>query len=95
MSELHAPAPWNISKEEGMPIVDAKGNRVCDMDVTGNGCAHVANMRLIKTAPELLASLETVMEWIRHWDVPFQDDPDWNVDKQVALASIEKARGKS
>ncbi len=84
--ENHSPAPWRLSNEDGMPIVDANNHRVCDMDVFGEGRAKLANVLLIKAAPDLLEALENLFE-------ACPADVGKNRELQKAIDAIAKAKG--
>lgn len=78
----HAPAPWHyLTTDCGMPIIDANGQRVCDMDcvdfydICDNEVAYEAheeerdnNARLIAAAPMMLETLIDAREALRGTD---------------------------
>ena len=89
----YTPGPWEYSFESVDPewaIVTTSGGAV----IANVNADHrqEANARLIAASPELLQSLDGVLEWIRHYDVPFDQNPDWNAQKQCAYAAVAKAR---
>jgi hypothetical protein len=98
MSQNHTPGPW----EEFEPgVVYAKRTRsgiegqdepVCAVYNGHDESAH--NISLIAAAPDLLAALESCVNWMEQFDqfLDGQDDPDHYV-YQAARAAIAKAKG--
>ena len=50
-------------------------------------------MDRLRAAPDLLAALKDVMQWIDGWDPNFIDDPEWADSREAARAAIAKAEG--
>ena len=44
-------------------------------------------------APDMLAALEEVMDWIANWSPQFIADDEWDETNERALAAITKAKG--
>ena len=100
MTATHTPGPWHYAFEPRRRsggtvafIFEADGTKVAKLLTTYNTTAHSAlpaNVRLIASAPDLLAALQWALEQI-------EDDLD--PDNQAALASaqaaIARATGKS
>lgn len=71
---MHTPGPWNLSLERfpsgklaWRPFVHAphmpEGERYIG-ELNGDSATMEANARLIASAPDLLAELETVADWL-------------------------------
>ena len=100
-----APAQWGrglvadgmgqeIESEKYIEIGDPlqKGPS-CEVMIRGDNAKEVADV--IEAAPELLAALKKVMEWIKNWDPNFAEDDEWPADRDAAKAAIAKAEGNS
>jgi hypothetical protein len=57
-------------------------------------CDAVANARLIAAAPDLLAALEEVSQWIEGWSPNFTQDDEWPATNARIRAAIAKAEGR-
>jgi len=55
-----------------------------------NGCAGINP----SAVPELLKALELLFSWVKNWDSPFMDDPEWPEDEKTIIAAIKKAKGE-
>lgn len=91
----HTPAPWRLSNEDGLPIVDANGNPLCYMEAYyPDGDSEVINRhnaRLIAAAPELLEALkERVIAEEKEAHEAGEIDTPW---LEKARAAIVKAEG--
>ena len=89
----YTPGPWGISSTGNIIALAAKGGDCLIAKISRPSTpAKRANAYLLAAAPELLESLEGVLEWIGNYDVPFDQNPDWNAQKQCAYAAVAKAR---
>ena len=119
MSEnKHTPEPWHISQESIDPnwsvVVDKSGNIVANVNaksgpdvppLVSTKMPVSENARLIASAPELLAALESceaalaTLRENNRWDAhpeDFNDDVDEAIDAHdKATAAIAKATGRA
>lgn len=84
-------------------IVDSVGVSVCELEidstislVDAKKAAREENelVNLFAASPDLLASLEQVIEWIDNWNPDFVHDPDWTECEKHLRSAIAKAYGK-
>jgi hypothetical protein len=102
MTAKHTPGPW--SYEEAPP--NEYGDVVAYV-ITGEkyfADVHVltsdpdtsraeADARLIAAAPELLAAVLELREWINNWEPDFASDDEWPDTEHRVRAVIAKATG--
>jgi hypothetical protein len=66
---------------------------VIDYCTGADSAEHDANARLISAAPDLLAALESAVEWIGQYDDPYMCE--WTAEILAASrAAISKATGE-
>lgn len=103
----HTPGPWSIVPQNGVgPMIareyetgkqmNPKGLRlVCHVLARGNSLPEdEANARLIAAAPDLLAALTEVMDWVKHWDPNFAQDAEWPATAAKVDAALSRAAGE-
>lgn len=79
----------------GYPIAEARITPINSRWAAGpDPDTGEANARLIAAAPEMFEALETVMQWVKAWDVGFLFDDEWPADEAKINAAIAKARGQ-
>jgi hypothetical protein len=76
----HTPGPWLVIPQAGETTVD--GDRL------------EADAALISAAPDLLAALKEVCEWISNWDANFTQDDEWPATSKRINDAIRKAEGR-
>lgn len=107
----HTPGPWTLTHVEGnnfaiqrFEIRGMLGNSlnvypIFNRNLGSIDCASVytspEDAALISAAPDLLEALETVMQWVKAWDVGFLFDDEWPADEAKINAAIAKARGEA
>lgn len=96
-------APWNVVGHnwQNTTVYDADNNAMCLLDLEDWGVTEdnqdelegkqtkVAN--LIGAAPDLLAALLDVREWIRNWSPSFTEDCEWDETAEKMDAAITNA----
>lgn len=87
----HTPAPWHIGMKPGPMIYGERGEQVADMRphfLVDN--EHLANVRLIAAAPDLLAALEDIAGY------PHADHAGMPIGRArtIARTAIAKATGE-
>jgi hypothetical protein len=96
----HTPGPWMFYAQEGgcdIYVRKSMGKGPLLAHVVGLGQERekldefAANARLIAAAPDLLAALTEVLEWIRNWSPEFAQDDEWPATATKASAAIAKA----
>jgi hypothetical protein len=95
MTAKHTPGPW---RRENGELVGSNGALV---RVAGTGLClamrdnpeALANGRLFLAAPELLAAVLELREWINNWEPDFASDDEWPDTEQRVRAAIAKAIG--
>lgn len=89
----HTPGPWNATTQNGVHWVDdPKGNPVvhwAGFDSSFSREQNEANARLIASAPDLLAALESLVSRCYH----FGGSKGGKMDISQARAAIKKATG--
>lgn len=97
----HTPGPWDDcsqNKDGSVVRIFAKCQYIGSIGM-GEGCSTAdqtkANASLIAAAPDLLDSLQEVIQWIDSWDPNFANDEEWPGANSRAKAAIAKARGLS
>ena len=99
----HTPGPWWLDGPTHVvaaPVDDQFGNRSVAVTATRyDGPTNAANARLIAAAPELLAALTTLRDFIREAAVdgafPDLDIQDIERVLEQARAAIAAARGEA
>ena len=93
---VHTPGPWAVSDQNSLDI-EADGEKIATTAITQDLNAYQqcqADAHLIAAAPELLAALETVTDWLEteleDADAHVRD----NAGLTAALAILAKARGE-
>lgn len=106
MSAKHTPAPWQAIgtdpagggdwfwiNAQPNPAMRGFTKNIGVINGSQTDPEQQANAFLAAAAPELLEALETVMQWVKAWDVDFLFDDEWPADEAKINAAIAKARG--
>lgn len=104
MKTRHTPLPWRYSKEHLAIVSDCypdwadqsdpdqeKITKVCTILGTMGGHDVDADIAVMTAAPELLAALQRLLEWVDPYAVPGCDENEEDVE--AARAAIAKATG--
>jgi hypothetical protein len=98
----HTPGPWLVIPQAGETTVWNDDGRVdhfvCslfkNLGGPGDGDRLEADAALISAAPDLLAALKEVCEWISNWDANFTQDDEWPATSKRINDAIRKAEGR-
>lgn len=104
MSEMkHTPGPWahhHSPKDTTISVNTLDGNEIGGVWVKmwGDGRRGInetvlANAHLIAAAPDLLAALKEINDWIINWSPDFIMDDEWPDTDKKLRAAIAKAEG--
>lgn len=64
-TQTHTPGPWHVGMKPGPIIYGGKGEQIADLRAHWlEDREHVENVRLIASAPELLNSLQSLLEMV-------------------------------
>lgn len=83
MTTKHTPGPWTLDLT-GKGLRGADGHAVFDDYADRSNAETLANARLIASAPDLLAALESARDWIVYNDES-GDPPDILSELEAAL----------
>ena len=94
----HSKAPFYTVCEDGLPIVDADGNRLCDMECSLDDDGNPAEINgydasLFATAPELLASLKEMLGVFEEYAEDFEKGSIGKKIVRDAKKVVKKAEG--
>ncbi len=94
-TQTHTPGPWHIGMKPGPMIYDKEGAQVANMSIPMLPAdEHLANVRLIAAAPDLLAALQALMADIDRMEVGRDASLELFVaTNKIARAAIAKATG--
>lgn len=95
--EKHTAGPWHIGMKPGPMLYGTKGEQIADLRQHWLiDEEHIANVRLMEVAPELLAALEDLFEHCvmvhKHWGEG-SNAREADAAQERARAAIAKARG--
>lgn len=107
MSEMkHTPGPWSSNPFSMTGAVWAENEFIASVYPNapkgwdGLSAYHrsdemKANAQLIAAAPDLLAALKEVSDWINNWSPDFIMDEEWPDTDEKLRAAIARAEGRS
>lgn len=88
---LHTPGPWDWKDGIQLTVgIEPEPERLPIAHLEDRGPESFANARLIAAAPDLLAALEALLEYVDA--VTSRGD---NVEKKAARAALDKAKGQA
>ena len=95
----HTPGPWEIRRvgiAKDLPVVTSAEHDVCEMRYNTNGRLRLENnARLIAAAPDLLAALKNLRDWIEEQKimelVGFDDEQGLDDVMTFTRIALEKA----
>jgi hypothetical protein len=97
----HTPGPWRVPLDEPYDrdrptyfLEDGAGQQLMLLArlPEAGPQENKANARLISAAPELLAAVEAMADFLG-WDLYADDGIDWSGARQIARDAARKARG--
>lgn len=89
----HTPGPWHIEAGTHYQAIRTDGEVIANMREIG-GCFNKENARLIAAAPDLLAALESMLDWDTTLEaIGFAVKNGVKGDIAKARAAIAKATG--
>lgn len=96
----HTPGPWSFSKR-GQRVYGGKNRNIPIAQVRLDDPSWEANGQLMAAAPETLASLGAMVDWVKaalnckdwHWDGDQREAAE--LEFATALAVVDKAEGRS
>lgn len=101
MQTIHTAAPWFLAgDDEGTMITDAHGEQIAMWPPQGGTVEQCANARLIASAPDLVAALQTILRSLEFEQQMYgQHDPrrstiDFPRAISIARAALNKALGE-
>ena len=89
------PGPWTYGVRKNGTIWFSLGDSVKGPHWQADLNAREPDARLMMAAPDLLARLKVVAEWIDNWSPSFIYDDEWPAEKQAMKDAIAKAEGRS
>lgn len=87
MTTSHTPQ-WHVDTQGAPTVRDSAGNPITSVPTS------LANARLIAAAPELLAALEALLDWVDPYAIPGNLRAMCNT-VDAATAAIARAKGEA
>lgn len=90
----HTAGPWRVSQDGTRIVAGANGLHIAQVATQGMGFAADANAALLATSPEMLESLELLIQHVLHYVAMPNAHADAHKHAANARAVIAKATGQ-